>query len=93
MKKILSILLVAVMLLPMNVTAFSSAADDESFCIDNYIQYTINFSDTQSKTRSVTENTIDAAISYVESLKLSDMGYSHIEEACLGELKGIRRMV
>lgn len=42
------------------------------------------------KTRSANENTIDAAIAYVESLELSDIGYSHIEEACLSELNAYK---
>ena len=90
MKKVLSILLVVIMLFSMSITAFASTASDDSFCIEDYDQYSIDFSETNPKTRSVTGNTIDDAISYVESLNLNDMGYSYIEEACLNELAGYK---
>ena len=40
--------------------------------------------------RSVNDNTVDEALSYVKSLNLSDIGYSYIEEACLNELQGYK---
>lgn len=95
MKKVLSIVLSLVMLLSMSVTAFAAettTTEKDTFCIDNYTQYTISFSGTKASTnaRSANENTIDAAISYVESLELEDMGYAHIEEACLNELNAYK---
>ena len=66
MKKVLSILLVVIMMFSMSLTAFASTASDDSFCIEDYDQYSIDFSETNPKTRSVTGNTIDDAISYVE---------------------------
>ena len=63
MKKVLSILLVVIMLFSMSITAFASTASDDSFCIEDYDQYSIDFSETNPKTRSVTGNTIDDAIS------------------------------
>lgn len=75
MKKMLSILLSAVMVLSISIPAFASTTDEDTFCIDNYTQHTINFAETDPnmKTRSANENTIDAAIAYVESLELSDI--------------------
>ena len=92
MKQMLSILLSAVMVLSISIPAFASTTDEDTFCIDNYTQHTINFAETDPnmKTRSANENTNDAAIAYVESLELSDIGYSHIEEACLSELNAYK---
>lgn len=91
MKKILCIVLAISLILSINVTAFASNDNGESeFCIDNYTQYTVNLSTGNVSTRSSTGNTIDAAVEYVESLKLGDMGYSYIEEACLNELDSYR---
>lgn len=91
MKKLLSIVLAVSLILSINVTAFASNDKGESeFCIDNYTQYTVNLSTGNPSTRSLPGNTIDAAVEYVESLELGDMGYSHIEEACLNELDSYR---
>ena len=86
MKKVLCVLLSLMMLLSMSITTFASEITDEGFCMDNYDQYTINLSDAARHTRSMSENTIDNAISYVKSLNLNDAGYAYIEKACLKEL-------
>lgn len=91
MKKIVCLALSLVMILSMGVSAFASTPEsDGSFCIDNYTQYTINLTETNSNARAMTGDTIDAAIEYVKSLELGEMGYSHIEEACLNELNGYK---
>lgn len=92
MKKVISVVLSFVLLLSMSVCAFATTTDKDLFCIDNYTQYTINCSEIQSNAnmRSSTGSAIDTAIEYVESLGLSDMGYSYIEEACLSELNGFK---
>lgn len=86
MKQALCVLLSLTMLLSNSITAFASETTDGEFCIDNYEQYTITLSDAALHTRSTESTTTDAAISYVKSLNLNDMGYSYIEEACLEEL-------
>lgn len=91
MKKTVSMLLSLIMLFSLSVPTFANAAEsDAEFCIDNYIQHTINFHDTNPNMRAANGDTIDAAIAYVKSLELSDIGYSHIEEACLKELDGYK---
>lgn len=97
MKKFVSIILAIVMLFSVtipayatsNSTSFVSASEEEhTYCADNYTQYTIDFTQTRSGEFSYASdaNTVDTAIAFVESLELKDMGYAHIEEACLNEL-------
>ena len=67
-----------------------SANNSENFDelnLENYFQYTINFDEKTRGVSSETGNNIEAAIEYVESLNLKDLGFSHIEEACLIELE------
>lgn len=97
-KKLASLLLAFLLVISLCVPAFADVNEtqtNETFCIDNYTQYTISFSPVAALSAASTADTaptdtIDAAISYVKSLGLSDMGYSHIEEACLNELEGYR---
>ncbi|MEY8335137.1 hypothetical protein AALB53_18825 [Lachnospiraceae bacterium 47-T17] len=91
MKKCISIFLSVVMIISMSISAFANTAENKDvFCIDNYTQYTIDFSETTSKIRSAETGSIDDAISYVKSLELGDTEYSYIEEACLNELYGYK---
>lgn len=61
--------------------------NDEIDLYTNYNWSTINFDDSEEiNGRSVQDN-IDKAIEYVQSLNLSENGYSYIEEACLEELE------
>lgn len=92
MKKIYSFILALVLcfsaIIP--VSAYSANATEQwNFDIENYIQYTINFVDSRFNSRNTSDN-IDTAIEYVESLNLSNMGYSYLEEACVNELEGYR---
>lgn len=91
MKKCLSIFLSFIMIISMSISTLANTTENEdAFYIDDYTQYTIDFSETTSKARHTETDSIDDAISYVESLELSDAGYSYIEEACLNELNGYK---
>lgn len=91
MKKLISIILLLVLTLSLCAPSFASTDEPEdAFCIDNYIQYTINLTEQNPNMRSENGDSIDAAIDYVESLGLEDIGYSYIEEACLCELNGYK---
>ncbi len=83
MKKVLSILLVVIMLFSMSITAFASTASDDSFCIEDYDQYSIDFSETNPKTRSVTGNTIDDAMTWRQAIYNAAM-------VLLGQRKNVR---
>lgn len=91
MKKCLSIFLSFIMIISMSIPTLANTTENEdAFYIDDYTQYTIDFSETTSKARNTETDSIDDAISYVESLELSNAGYSYIEEACLNELNGYK---
>ena len=90
MKKVLCILLSVTIVFSMSTSAFADEIEDNSFWIEDYISYTIDFSSINTDMRSVNDNTVDEALSYVKSLNLSDIGYSYIEEACLNELQGYK---
>lgn len=70
------------------ISATTTTASDE-LVLANYQQYTISFTE-KARTSDVSEDTISAAIEYVKSLNLSDLGYAHVEEACLLELESYR---
>ena len=90
MKKILSILLIAI--LTLTVSSSTVLASDISTYIqqeanlNEYNQYKIEFNQKNSMAR-IENNTVDEAIQYVKSLKLLENGFGHIEEACLSELE------
>ena len=90
MKKVLCILLSVTIVFSMSTSAFADEIEDNSFCIEDYISYTIDFSSINTDMRSVNDNTVDEALSYVKSLNLSDICYSYIEEACLNERQGYK---
>lgn len=101
MKKFVSIILAIVMLFSVtipayatsNSTSFVSASEEEhTYCADNYTQYTIDFTQTRSGEFSYASdaNTVDTAMHFVKSLDLKNMGYAHIEEACLNELNSYK---
>ena len=89
MKKIISLLLVMVLIISVGDMNVFAATEDKSsyvFDINDYEQYTIDFKCKCSKSRS-TDNTIDEAVQYVESLNLTNGGFDYLEEACLSELE------
>ncbi len=88
MKKIVSLILSFTLFFSLSNPAFAIASQSEDeFCIDDYIPYTINLSYEDANTlATATDDSIDRAIAYVKSLRLGDMGFSYIEEACLNEL-------
>lgn len=98
-KKIGAYILIMTLFVTAAVPAFAvteRAEESDDFCIDNYTQYTVDFTGNNAKTRAAivsedsTSDNIDEAIQYVEGLNLGEMGYSHIEEACLNELESYR---
>lgn len=90
MKKFVSILLIAI--LTLTVSSSTVLASDISTYtqrevnLNEYNQYKIEFDQKNSMNR-IENNTVDDAIQYVKSLKLSENGFGHIEEACLSELE------
>ena len=101
MKKVISIILSIAMLFSVSIPAFATSSSlpttptpdkEHTYCADNYTHYTIDFTQTRSGEFSYASdaNTVDTAIAFVESLELKDMGYAHIEEACLNELNSYK---
>ena len=97
MKKIIACTLILLLSFSLAVPALANTKTmperaKTDFCIDDYNQYTINFTENNVKKNNEDVNeepqcdNIDAAIEYVQSLNLDEIGYSHIEEACLIEL-------
>lgn len=68
------------------VFALSQEVSEDTFSIDDYQQYVFESSGKRQRSRS-NEEKIDDIILFVESLNLSEIGYSHIEDACLAELE------
>ena len=99
LRKIMAFALILTLCLPSTVPVFAiseNSSEDDDFDINNYTQYTIDLTANQPLTRSInsSEETsndgIDEAIEYVESLDLELKGYAHIEEACLSELESYK---
>ena len=90
MKRVISAILLLAMTFSLNISVSAATSNsDNDFCIDDYEQYKIEFTDDQVNILADTDtknNSIDEAIEYVKSLNLDSLGYSYIEEACLNEL-------
>lgn len=69
--------------------ADSNLVDDNKINIstDDYLMYTIDFESSEQGINQTPDEILNEAIDFVKSLKLSSLGYGHIEEACIAELK------